>query len=134
MSELKKICYVEDEVDIQKIARICLEKYGGYEVDIFSSADEALKGMEPSAPDLILLDIMLPGMDGRALYAKLREIESLKDVPVVFLTAKVGYLDDPQELYNLGAVGVLGKPFDPVTLTQSIEDIWKYYVENHRTA
>jgi len=134
MTELKKICYVEDEVDIQKIARICLEKYGGYEVDIFSDADEAIAGMEDASPDLILLDIMLPGMDGRALFAKLREFDSLKNTPVVFLTAKVGYLDGPKELYELGAVGVLGKPFDPVTLTQSIEDIWRNYVENHRTA
>ena len=131
MNELKRICYVEDEVDIQKIARLCLEKYGGYEVVIFSSADEALRGMEEAAPDLILLDIMLPGMDGRALYSKLREFDSLKKTPVVFLTAKVGYLDEPKELYNLGAVGVLGKPFDPVTLTQSIEDIWRNYVENN---
>ncbi|TNF05667.1 MAG: response regulator [Deltaproteobacteria bacterium] len=110
---------------------MCLEKYGGYEVVIFSSADEALRGMEEAAPDLILLDIMLPGMDGRALYSKLREIDSFKETPVVFLTAKVGYLDEPKELYNLGAVGVLGKPFDPVTLTQSIEDIWRNYVENN---
>ena len=134
MTELKKISYVEDEVDIQKIARICLEKYGGYEVDIFSNADEALEKMEASSPDLILLDIMLPGMDGRELYSQLRQIEALKETPVVFLTAKVGYLDEPKELYDLGAVGVLGKPFDPVTLTQSIEDIWSNYVENHRTA
>ena len=134
MTELKKICYVEDEVDIQKIARICLEKYGGYEVDIFSNADEALEKMEASTPDLILLDIMLPGMDGLELYAKLREIESLKKTPVVFLTAKVSYLDEPIDLYELGAVGVLGKPFDPEALTQSIDDIWSNYVENYRTA
>ena len=108
MNELKRICYVEDEVDIQKIARLCLEKYGGYEVVIFSSADEALRGMEEAAPDLILLDIMLPGMDGRALYSKLREFDSLKKTPVVFLTAKVGYLDEPKELYNCKSSAHLG--------------------------
>lgn len=131
MKKLKKITYIEDEPDIQRIAKICLEKFGGYEVSIFSNATEALEGIVESGPDLILLDIMLPGMDGKELFGKLKELDSIKNTPIVFITAKSNYVKDPSELVELGASGVLEKPFDPVSLTQSMEKFWRDHVEGN---
>lgn len=120
---LQRILYVEDEPDIQAIARLALEVVGQYTVEIAGSGDEALKLAPGFAPDLILLDVMMPGMDGLATLQALRTLPALADTPVIFMTAKV----QPREVEQykaMGALGVVAKPFDPMTLAQTIAGIW----------
>ena len=123
MAELKKILYVEDEPDIQMIARVALENVGGFELLVCSSGAEAVEKAEAFAPDLLLLDVMMPGMDGPTTLAELRKIPSLADKPVMFMTAKV----QPQEiefLKTLNIADVIAKPFDPMGLATNIRDSW----------
>jgi two-component system, OmpR family, response regulator len=116
---VKRILYVEDEQDIQVIARIALEDVGGFEVDVASSGREALGQAEAFAPDLILLDVMMPGMDGPATLRGLRGKPSLASVPVIFMTAKV-QSNEVDEYMRMGAIGVVRKPFDPLTLAAEV--------------
>lgn len=121
---LEKILYVEDDPDIQTIALMVLETISGFKVKPCSSGAEALAAAETFKPDLILLDVMMPGMDGPATLSELRKFPQLVNTPVVFMTAKV----QPQEVQgylDLGAVGVIAKPFDPMTLTQQLNSIWE---------
>jgi len=123
MAELQKILYVEDEPDIQMIARVALENVGGFELLVCSSGVEAVEKAEAFAPDLFLLDVMMPGMDGPTTLAELRKISSLTKTPVMFMTAKV----QPQEvefLKSLNVADVIAKPFDPMGLAKSIRDAW----------
>lgn len=121
---LQRILYVEDEPDIQAVARLALEMVGGFAVKICSSGDEALREAAGFAPDMILLDVMMPGMDGPSTLAALRGIDSLKATPAAFMTAKV----QPHEVEQLiaqGAVGVIAKPFDPMTLSDQVRALWQ---------
>jgi CheY-like chemotaxis protein len=121
---LKRILYIEDEADIRAVARIALESVGGFTVKICSSGEEALDSAAGFAPDLILLDVMMPGMDGPTTLAALRRIPELADTAAMFMTAKV----QPQEIAHfksLGAVDVIAKPFDPMTLPAQITEAWK---------
>jgi CheY-like chemotaxis protein len=123
MSELNRILYVEDEPDIQAVAKLALEMVGGFSVRICSSGQEALEAVSAFAPDLILLDVMMPGMDGPTTLVKLRENPGLASTPAIFMTAKV----QPQEVAHyktLGALDVIPKPFDPMTLSETVKRIW----------
>ncbi len=120
---LKHILYVEDEPDIQQVAKLALEAVGGFDVDICGSGGEAVERAPGLAPDLILLDVMMPGMDGPSTLSALRQIPDLASVPVVFMTAKV----QPQEVAHykdLGALDVIAKPFDPMSLAETVSGIW----------
>ncbi|HAA91651.1 MAG TPA: hypothetical protein DCE33_04355, partial [Rhodospirillaceae bacterium] len=86
--ELKKILMAEDDGDIQMIAEMALKDVGGFEVKICSSGQDALDVFCEFAPDLVLLDVMMPGMDGPTTLNKLRERDDGADVPVIFMTAK----------------------------------------------
>ncbi len=122
--KLERILYVEDEPDIQEVARIALELAGGFTVKICSSGEEAVGVAVEYAPDLILLDVMMPGMDGPTTFQALRELEPLSDTPVIFMTAKV----QPNEVVqykDMGAINVIPKPFDPMTLSSTIVEMWK---------
>lgn len=122
--ELKNITYVEDEPDIREIARIALETLGGFTLDICSSGADAVARAPNFDPDLILLDVMMPGMDGIETFRKLRDEPSLRRTPIVFMTAKA----QPEEIEQymaLGAVGIIAKPFDPLTLPDNVRAIWK---------
>ncbi len=125
MSEtLKKILYVEDEADIQKVAKLALETVGGFEVMICGSGAEAIEKAPAFAPDILLLDVMMPGMDGPDTLVELLKIESLKDTPSIFLTAKA--LPAEVDRYqDLGALGVIPKPFDPMALADKVKEIWE---------
>ena len=123
MAELKKILYVEDEPDIQMIARVALENVGGFELLVCSSGAEAVEKASAFAPDLFLLDVMMPGMDGPSTLAELRKTPSMANTPVMFMTAKV----QPQEvefLKSLNVAEVIAKPFDPMGLAGNIRDSW----------
>jgi len=120
---LSKILYVEDEPDIQAVARLALEALGGFVVETASSGKQAIAAAPAFAPDLILLDVMMPGMDGPATLKALRGLPAIAKTPIVFMTAKV----QPQEIAgykSLGAVDVISKPFDPMQLAATIRAIW----------
>lgn len=121
---LHRILMVEDDPDIQAVATMALEALGGFSVGVCSSGYEALRRAPIFDPDLILLDMMMPGLDGVGTLDGLRALDAVRHVPVVFLTARV----QPHEIeaYEaLGAAGVLRKPFDPLTLSASVVQIWE---------
>lgn len=123
MSELNKILLVEDEPDIQKIASMALEMVGNFQVQVCDSGKEALDQVADIQPDLILLDVMMPEMDGPTTLKEMRKIPEINQTPIVFLTAKV----QPQEIAEykaLGALGVIQKPFDPMALATQVRNIW----------
>lgn len=120
---LNKIMYVEDEPDIQAIAKLALETVGGFTVCICSSGKEALESVREFEPDLVLLDVMMPDMDGPATLKEMKNTEGLAELPVIFMTAKV----QPQEIAQyreLGAIDVIPKPFDPMNLANNIREAW----------
>ena len=122
-TELQRILYVEDDPDIQAIAVMVLETIHGFTLEVCSSGNEAVQKAEAFNPDLILLDVMMPNMDGPETLERLREFPTLAVTPVVFMTAKV----QPQEVQaylDLGAVGVIAKPFDPMILADQLREIW----------
>jgi len=121
--ELKKILYVEDEVDIQKVVKMALEMIGGFEVLVCSSGPEALEKAPEFKPDLCLLDVMMPGMDGPATLEALRKIEMFAKTPFAFLTAKV-QSEEISRFKALGAIDVIIKPFDPMALPDQVRNIW----------
>ncbi|TLX59014.1 hypothetical protein DN826_03590 [Stutzerimonas nosocomialis] len=124
MKQLKRILHVEDVPSIQVVTRVALERIGGFEVLSCLSAREALARVEDFAPDLVLLDMMLPEMDGVELLRQLGQRIDLTQVPVVFLTGTVDQ-ERLDELRQLGARDVLAKPFDPMQLSARLQDIWK---------
>lgn len=124
MNELNRVMYVEDEPDIRAVAKLALEAVGGLTVSLCERGDEAVEEAEAFCPQMILLDVMMPGMDGPSVLKALRQSPQLKHIPVAFMTAKV----QPHEIeyfINLGAVGVIAKPFDPMTLSKLVSDLWK---------
>lgn len=123
MPELHKILYVEDESDIQAVARLSLEAFGGFDVRICSSGKEALELAPNYRPDLILLDVMMPGMDGPTTFQALRQAETTAKTPIIFMTAKV-QAHEVQAYKDLGALGVISKPFDPMNLSTEIKAMW----------
>jgi CheY-like chemotaxis protein len=124
MKELSRILMVEDEPDIQAVARVALETVGGFQVEMCSSGNEALEKVLGCAPDLILMDVMMPGLDGPSTLQALRSDPATAKFPVIFITAKV----QPHEVSrfrDIGALGVIAKPFDPMTLASTIRSLWE---------
>ena len=119
MNPSERILYVEDDPDIQAIAVMALEAVAGMTVEACSSGAEALAAAEHFEPDLIVLDVMMPGMDGPSTLAALRQKPALANTPVIFVTAKT-QSDEIQRLKGLGAIAVITKPFDPMTLGQQL--------------
>jgi two-component system OmpR family response regulator len=122
--DLRRILYVEDEADIRTIAITVLEAIGGFTVIACSSGTQAIEAAPGADADLILLDVMMPGMDGPATLEALREIPQTAATPVVFMTAKV-QAGEIAHFRSLGALDVIPKPFDPMTLPEQIAEIWR---------
>ena len=120
---LTRILYTEDEADIRAIAEIALEDIGGFTMKYCTSGQEALDQAEQFKPDLLLLDVMMPGMDGPTTLKKLREIPSLQRTPAIFMTAKI-QTKEIAEYQGMGVVQVISKPFDPMLLAQQLRDYW----------
>ncbi|PYE49909.1 response regulator [Deinococcus yavapaiensis] len=114
-----RILLAEDDPDIQAIAQIALEDVGGFQVHLCASGAEALAQFADFAPDLVMLDVMMPGMTGPDTLKALRELPGGRDVPVVFMTARV-QASEVQAYLDLGAIGVIPKPFEPMTLAEDV--------------
>jgi CheY-like chemotaxis protein len=114
-----KVLVIDDEPDIRRIARLGLTKVGKMDVVEASNGTEGLARAKAERPDAILLDVMMPGLDGPSTLARLREDPDTAAVPVVFLTAKA-IAAEVDRLRGLGAAGVLTKPFDPMTLAREL--------------
>jgi len=122
-SNLRRILFVEDDPDIQTVAKMALEALGGFTVLACSSGAEALAEVGGFAPDLVLLDVMMPGMDGPTMLIALRQMPAGRAVPVVFMTAKV-QTQEVSRYRALGAEEVIAKPFDPMSLSDRVRAIW----------
>lgn len=120
---LQRVLYVDDEVDIQEVAAMAIELSGDIKVVTCGSGKEALLRAIEFRPDLILLDVMMPEMDGPTTLAALQRSPDLAMIPVVFITAKA----QPAEIQRyrqLGAADVIAKPFDPMALGDRVQSIW----------
>ena len=127
MLDRPRVLYVEDEPDIQTIARLALETIGRFTVEMCSSGEAALVAAHAAAQagstfDLVLLDVMMPGIDGPTTLQRLREVPGFEQVPVVFMTAKV-QPDEIKRWRELGAVDVFEKPFDPMSLAARVGEV-----------
>ncbi len=120
--EIHKVLLAEDEEDIQKVARMSLQFQARWEVVVASNGEECLKKVGAERPDLILLDAMMPRMDGYETCRRLKADPATRDIPVIFLTAKAQESEIRKGL-ELGAVGYLVKPFDPMRLVSQIRQI-----------
>lgn len=121
--KLEKILVVDDDHDILEIVKLALSGVGNFSIEACSSGKEALEKVGANKPQLIMLDVMMPDMDGPTTLRKIRENPSLTDIPVIFLTAKV-QKHEVEQFKKLGAVNVIPKPFDPMTLAETVAGIW----------
>ena len=121
--KLDRILHVDDEPDIREVAKLALEGIGGFTVEACASGEEALEVATRFKPDLILLDVMMPIMDGPSTLRALRDDDETAHIPIAFMTAKVQKLEIAA-FKELGAIDVIEKPFDPMTLADQVEAIW----------
>ena len=117
-----KVLIVDDEPDIRRIAKLGLARVGKMDVVEATNGNEALARAKEDHPDAVLLDVMMPGLDGPSTLARLREDPATSGIPVVFLTAKA-IAAEVERLKSLGAAGVLTKPFDPMTLARELRAV-----------
>lgn len=110
-----KVLIIDDEADIRRVARLSLARIGGMDVLDAANGTEGTQKAAEEAPDAILLDVMMPGLDGPATLHALRADPRTASIPVVFLTAKA-MPEEVARLLAMGVRGVLNKPFDPMTL------------------
>ena len=117
-----KILLIDDEADIRKIAKLSLEAVGKHQTTMAASAPEGIELAATVQPDLIIMDMMMPGMDGVTALAELRKNPATASIPVIFMTAKIQRSESDQ-YKAIGALGVIAKPFDPITLPAEIAKI-----------
>jgi CheY-like chemotaxis protein len=118
----RRVLLIDDEELIREVAEVSLAKVGGWEVLTASSGEEGLGKAVAEQPDAILLDVMMPGLDGPSTLARLQADPATASIPVVFLTAKVRR-SEQQRWTDLGAAGVLVKPFDPMLLADQVAEM-----------
>jgi CheY-like chemotaxis protein len=123
---LTKILYAEDEADIREIAMLAIETLGGFEIVSCYCGAEVIDLARQFQPQLILLDVMMPIMDGPTTLLALKQDPHLNQIPVIFLTAKI-MNDEVSRFKEMGAIDVIAKPFDPITLSAQIQAIWDSY-------
>jgi two-component system OmpR family response regulator len=120
---LHRICYVEDDEDIQRIVRMSLERVGKMTVAVVGDPTQAIQTMAEFRPDLVMLDWMMPVMDGPTLFRQMKLRPETSSLPVVFITARASQRD-LDDLKNLGAAGTISKPFSPKDLPDQLRAIW----------
>jgi CheY-like chemotaxis protein len=121
---LNRICYVEDDEDIQRIVRMSLERVGKMTVEVVGDPTMAIEAMTAFRPDLVMLDWMMPGMDGPTLFRQMKLRPETSALPVVFITAKAS-TKELDELTAMGALGTISKPFSPRDLPEQLRQMWK---------
>ena len=121
--QISSVLLVDDEPDIRIVGEIALSQIGGWDVTVACDGREAIAAVRSNQPDVILLDMMMPGMDGMQTLAHLKADPRTFGVPVIFMTAKV--LPVEVERYmDSGAIGVVPKPYDPVSLPVRVAEIF----------
>ncbi len=122
----KRVLLVDDEDDIREVAAMSLETVAGWTTIAARSGGEGLRIAAEQQPDAILLDVMMPDMDGPSTFRSLQESQATKSIPVIFLTAKA-QTREQRGFQELGAQGVISKPFDPLTLAEKVSELlgWK---------
>ena len=115
-----KLLHVEDDADIREIAQMALDLSGEFHVIQCCSGEEALAQVETYTPDVVLLDMMMPGMTGRQTLEKMRERPEFSQIPAIFMTARAQHAEI-EELLQIGAAEVISKPFDPMSLPDQIK-------------
>jgi two-component system, OmpR family, response regulator len=129
VSESISVVYVEDDPDLRELVEIIFARTSGMRIVAFEPAADVLELVRKAHPDIVLLDVMMPGIDGSTLASAMKADPELATTPIVFMTAKAR----PQELaelYNLGAIGVISKPFDAVRLPDEVGRLLAKHREN----
>ena len=119
---VRTLVMVDDDPFIRRVAQLSLCKVGSWQVVLAGSAKEAIALLAVCRPDVILLDVMMPEMDGPTLLCHIRNIKGLQFTPVIFMTAKI-QSHEVERYLKMDAAGVISKPFDPMTLSQEIDEI-----------
>lgn len=128
MSEpLTKILYVEDDADIAELTELTLRKLGKFDVKHCSSGQQALDAYPAFKPQLLLMDVMMPGMDGPETLKNIRNINTSVRTPVIFMTAKA-QIHEQEKYKSMGALGVIVKPYDPMELCDKLQAYWREYI------
>ena len=123
---MRLILIIDDEDDIREVAALSLEATAGWEILTASSGADGIRLAVQRKPQAILMDVMMPGMDGPTTFRRMQENPEIAQIPVLLLTAKVQGVDR-RRFAGLGVAGVLFKPFDPLTLASEISEAlgWK---------
>ncbi len=125
---MKRILVVDNEEYIQEVAKVCLETVAGWEVLLAGSGKQCLTQAEAEQPDAILLDVMMPDMDGIMTFQKLQENAATQSIPVILLTAKM-QASDRRRYSHLGTVAAIAKPFEPLQLAAQIAAALDWTIE-----
>ncbi len=127
MSEgLKKILFIDDDEDIHMVVRLCFRDMPGLDFRAAISGEEGIQMAMDFLPDLILLDVMMPKMDGIATLQAMKHLPKLSKTPIVFFTAKA-QKSDVEQYFKYGVEDVIVKPFDPMTLSKTVQTIWERF-------
>ena len=118
----KSILLIDDEPNLAEVIAVCLESFKDWQVRVVNSGREGLKIVESLQPDAILLDVMMPEMDGITVFQHLQQNAATQNIPVILLTAKV-QSSDRARFSQLGVAGLIAKPFEPLQLADEIADL-----------
>lgn len=132
MPILKKILYAEDDLDVQTVVELTVQTMSDYEIRICENGQKLLDCVEEYSPDLILLDVKMPEMDGITTFRNLKNNESTKNIPVIFLAEKL-QVNEISSLKERGVIGFIIKPFEPLELCSEIKKIWCKSLEDKTT-
>ena len=124
MKDLTRILYADDEQDMQTIVEIIVQSTGDCDIKICDNGKQLLDCVEYYEPDLILLDVMMPEMDGLTTFMNLQADENTKNIPVIFMSAKA-QIHEVNIFQNRGVIGVITKPFDPLQFFPDLKKIWE---------
>jgi CheY-like chemotaxis protein len=125
---MRRVLIIDDEEDIREVAALALEAIAGWKVFTASSGAEGIEVAIAQQPDAILMDVMMPGVDGPSTFRKMQQIPSIVHIPVVLLTAKVQGVDK-RRFADLGVSAVLFKPFDPLKLAEQVSEALRWTIE-----
>ncbi len=118
----KSLLLIDDEPNLASVIAVCLESFKSWSVRVTNSGKEALSIVESLNPDAILLDVMMPEMDGIQVYQQLQTNSQTQNIPVILLTAKV-QTSDLEQFAKLGVAGTIAKPFDPIAIADQIAQL-----------